>query len=298
MLCLPKKLFLKERVGVLNIFYGVMNGRPMLSAVRILGALALMIVLLPAVPANALDLFTLWRQPEIPLRIEEGSWVDYRSQVMAGGRREEGVTRLVCLSKADGSDDETFLLELLPLEEQKDGSLLPIPGQGAQVRLSRDVLQRQGSLLQSIVSVHHWQDGLAREISPQELRDDPLISTSFTSDFVPDEVSNQQSTTRIVSGRQFTCRQWILASADTQSVVMPAGRMNQISTREIAAAVNEEIPFLGLAYASERVRSVSSLDPPNRKIPVPADRVRVEVMELIGFGFDGVGHLKVGGFRK
>ncbi len=158
------------------------NGRQNLSAVRIMGALALVVVLFPAVPVQALDLFTLWRQPEIPLHIEEGSWVDYRSQVMAGGRREEGLTRLVCLSRADGSDDETFLLELLPLEEQKDGSLLPMVGQGAQVRILRDVLQRQGSLMQAIVSVHLWQDGQAREITPEELRDDPLISTSFTSD--------------------------------------------------------------------------------------------------------------------
>jgi len=275
----------------LNIYCKEMNGWPLLSAVRVLVALALIIILLPAAPAAALDLFTLWKQPEIPLRLQEGSWVDYRSQVMAGGRREEGLTRLVCLTTADGSDDKTYLLELLPLEEQKDGTLLPLPHQGAQVRVSRDVLKREGSLLQAIVEVHHWQDGRPREITPEELRDDPMISTSFTSDFSADEVSSQQSTTRIVGGHQFTCRQWILASADTQSVVMPAGRMNQISTREIAAAVNDEIPFLGLAYASERVRSVSSLDPPNRKIPVPPARIRVEVMELVGFGFDAVAHL-------
>jgi len=278
----------------LNIKNTAANGRPLLSAVRVLGLLVLMVTLLPAVPAVALDLFTLWRQPEIPLRIDEGSWVDYRTQVMAGGRREESLTRLVCLTRADGSDEKTFLLELLPLQEQNDGTLVPIPGQGAQVRIARDVLSRQGSLMQAIVSVHLWQDGQAREISPAELRDDPLISTSFTTDFVPDEVSNQQSTTRIVGGRQFVCRQWSLASSDTQSVVMPAGRMNQISTREIAAAANEEIPFLGLAYASERVRAVSSLDPPNRKIPLPPDRIRVEVMELVGFGTDARPHLHGG----
>lgn len=275
-------------------FYSALNGRPLLSAVRIMGALALILTFLPAVPAHALDLFTLWRQQEIPLRLEEGSWVDYRSQVMAGGRREEGLTRMVCLSRADGSDDKTFLLEILPLEELKDGSLQPMDGQGAQVRLSRDVLTRQGTLMQAIVTVRLWQDGQAREVSPEELRDDPLISTSFTSNFVPDEVINQQSTTRIVAGRQFTCRQWILASADTQSVVMPAGKMNQISTREIAAAVHEDIPFLGLAYASERVRAVSTLDPPNRKVKVPPARIRVEVMELVGFGDGARAHLTGG----
>ncbi len=268
--------------------YHDLNGRPTVSAVRIL-ALAAMLV--AAAPVEALDLFTLWRQPEIPLQISEGDWVDYRTQVMAGGRREIGITRVACLSRADGSDDSSFLLELLPLEEQSDGTLLPVPGLGAQVRLSRDILLRQGPLLASVVSVRQWQDGRARDITPEELRDDPLISTSFQSDFTPDEVSNQQSTTRVVAGRQFTCRQWILASNDTQTVRMPAGEMKQISSREIAAAVHQDIPFLGLAYASERVRAESTLDPPNKKIPVPPARIRVEVMELVDFGHDARPHL-------
>ncbi len=275
----------------MNIRFSEANGRPRLSAVRLIAFSALLLVLTPVSPAAALDLFTLWRQPEIPLNIVEGGWVDYRNQVTAAGRREESLTRLLCLSREDGSDDSTFLLELLPLQEKKDGSLVPVPGQGAQVRVSRDILLRQGALLKSIIEVHHWQDGQVQEITPQELRDDPILSMSFTSDFVPDEVSSQHETTRIVAGHQFTCRQWSLASADTESVVMPAGRMNQISTREITAAVNDGIPFLGLAYASERVRSVSSLDPPNRKIPVPPARIRVEVMELVGFGFEGRAHL-------
>ncbi len=252
----------------------------------------LLALVLGAWPAAALDLFTLWRQPEIPLNLEAGSWVDYRSQVMAGGRREEGLTRVVCLSGS--ADDGPIVLELLPLAEMADGSLEPLAGQGAVVELSRGVLDRQGSLLDAVISVRHWQEGQVREITPQELRDDPLISTSFISDFVPDEVHSQQSTTRVVAGRQFTCRQWVMASADTQSVVMPAGRMNQISSREIAAAVHEDIPLLGLAYASERVRAVSNLDPPNRKIPLPPDRIRVEVMELVGFGRGAQPHLASG----
>lgn len=278
----------------MNINCSEANGRPLLSAVRFMKILTMVFTLSLVTPAAALDLFTLWRQPEIPLNIVEGGWVDYRSQVTAAGRREESITRLSCLTRAEGTDDETFLLELLPLIELKDGTVSPIDGQGAQIRVSREVLRRQGALLKAIVSVHHWRDGQVQEITPEELRDDPMISTSFTSDFIPDEVSSQHATTRIVAGHQFTCRQWILASADTQSVVMPAGRMNQISTREIAAAVNDEIPFLGLAYASERVRSVSTLDPPNRRIPVPPARIRVEVMELVGFGTDARSHLTGG----
>ncbi len=268
--------------------YHELSGRPLVSAVPVL---ALMVTLVLVSPAAALDLFTLWRQPEIPLNISEGHWVDYRTQVMAGGRRENGITRIACLSRADGSNDKSFLLEILPLAEQPDGSLLPMKGQGARVRIDRNILLRNGPLLKSVLSVQYWENGQVREITAQELRDDPLISTSFQSDFVPDEVSNQQSTTRVVAGQQFTCRQWILASADTQSVVMPAGQMNQISSREIAAAVHEEIPFLGLVYASERVRAASQLDPPNRKIPVPPARIRVEIMELVGFGYNIEPHL-------
>ncbi len=267
------------------------NGRH-LSAVCSLWTLALIIFL--AVPATALDLFTLWSQTEIPLSIKQGDYVDYRHQVMAGGRREEGITRIACLATPTDNNDGTYLLELLPLDEQSDGSLLPAAGQGAQVRLSAKIMDRQGPLLSAVVSVRLWQDAQVRDVTAEELRQDPMISTSFQSDFVPDEISSQQKTTRVVQGRQFSCRQWVMASADTQSAIMPAGKMLQISSREIAAAVNEEIPFLGLAYASERVKAVSSLDPPNRKIPVPPARIRVEVMELVGFGHNAITQLTAG----
>ena len=64
--------------------------------------------------------------------------------------------------------------------------------------------------------------------------------------------------------------------------------MIQITTREITAAVNREIPFLGVAYAAERVRSESKLDPPSPKFSPPPPQVRVEVMELVGFGFQAL----------
>ena len=273
--------------------YHHLNGRPGVSAVRLsaFGTFVVVALVMMTSPAVALDLFTLWRQPEIPLHITEGDWVDYRTQVMAGGRKEIGIIRVACLNRDEGSDDDSFLLELLPMHEQPDGSLLPMAGEGAQVRLDRNILLRDRPLLASVISVRNWQNGEVREITPEELREDPLLSTSFQSNFIPDEVSNQQSTTRVVAGQQFTCRQWILASADTQSVIMPAGKMKQISSREIAAAVYDEVPFLGLVYASERVRAVSTLDPPNRKIPVPPARIRVEIMELVGFGHQATAHL-------
>ena len=37
--------------------------------------------------------------PRFPCSCDEGAWVDYRTQVMAGGRREQGLTRIVCLDR-------------------------------------------------------------------------------------------------------------------------------------------------------------------------------------------------------
>ena len=233
---------------------------------------------------HALDVFTLWRQPELPLRMEEGTWVDYRTQVMAGGRREEGLTRIVCLGREHGSDDETWLLELLPLAEQPDGSLRPVPGEGARLRLSRRLLDRQGHLLDAVVEVERWRDGLSEKVSEDQLRNDPLVSASLDTEFIPDRTESRDPTTRVIAGTQFLCDQFVMSAADTQSAELPAGRMIQVTTREITAAVNEEIPFLGLVYAAERVRSGSKLDPPSSKFSPPPPQVRVEIMELLGFG--------------
>ncbi len=239
-------------------------------------------------PVRALDVFTLWRQPELPLRMEEGAWADYRTQVMAGGRREEGLTRIICLSREHGSDDDTWLIELLPLTEQPDGRLVPVPGEGARIRLSRRLLDRQGHLLDSIVEVEKWREGLPEKISRDQLLEDPLVSASLDSEFIPDKIESRAPTTRVIAGTQFLCDQFVMSASDTQTAELPAGRMIQVTTREITAAVNEEIPFLGITYAAERVRSESKLDPPSRKFSPPPPQVRVEMMELIEFGFQAL----------
>ncbi|MEN8005972.1 MAG: hypothetical protein ABFS42_03115 [Candidatus Krumholzibacteriota bacterium] len=236
-------------------------------------------------PVRALDVFTLWRQRELPLRMTEGAWVDYRTQVMAGGRRDEGLTRIVCLDREGGSDDETLLVELLPLDELPDGSLVPVPGEGARLRLSRTLLAREGHLLDAVVSAEKWLDGIPEKISREQLRNDPLVSASLDTEFTPDHTERKDPTTRVIAGTQYLCDQLIMTAADTQSADLPAGRMIQTTTREITAAIHEEIPFLGLAFAAERVRSESRLDPPSRKFSAPAPQVRVEVMELLGFGY-------------
>jgi hypothetical protein len=236
-------------------------------------------------PVRALDVFTLWNQPELPLRMEEGAWVEYRSQVMAGGRREEGLTRIVCLGGGQGSDDDTWLIELLPLTEQADGSLVPVPGEGARLRLSRRLLDRQGHLLDAVIEAERWRDGHPELVSQDQLRNDPLVSASLDAEFTPDRTESKEATTRVIAGTQYLCDQFVMSAADTQSADLPAGTMIQMTTREITAAVHQEIPFLGIAYAAERVRSDSKLDPPSRKFSPPPPQIRVEVMELIGFGY-------------
>lgn len=245
-------------------------------------------------PVRALDVFTLWRQPELPLRMEEGAWADYRTQVMAGGRREEGITRVVCLSQQYGSDQDTWLVEMLPLVEQPDGSLVPVPGEGARLRLSRKMLDRQGDLFAAVVWAEKWRDGIGERISPDQIRNDPLVSASLDSEFTPDLVEAKDPTTRVVMGTQYLCDQFVMSAADTQRAELPAGTMVQITTREITAAIHGDIPFLGVAYAAERVRSDSQLDPPSRKFSPPPPQIRVEVMELLDFGSQAAPSLGVG----
>lgn len=243
-------------------------------------------LLLGAPPASALDVFTLWRQPEVPFSIREGAWADYRTQVMAAGRREHGITRLACLSRADGTDDEAWLLEILPLAEQEDGSRTPVPGEGVRLRVDRSLAARQGSLLDAVLDARHWQGGESTTLTREELRDNPLVAASLEDAFLAGTVENQDPTTRVVGARELLCRQMVLTATDTSAADLPAGRMIQETLREISVAVHDEVPFLGLVYVAERVRAESRLDPPSRRFRPPPPQVRVEIMELVGFGTD------------
>jgi hypothetical protein len=124
-----------------------------------------------------------------------------------------------------------------------------------------------------------------------DLRQDPLVSAAREKPFVPDRTERKDDATRIVQGTELMCRQFVMTAADTQSVDLPAGTMVQVTTREVTAAVHDTIPFLGVAYAAERIRDESNLDPPSRRFQPPPPRVRVEVMELVGFGDGAVARL-------
>ena len=203
---------------------------------------------------------------------------------MASGRREESITRVVCLSREHGSDEQTWLLELLPLLE-KDGVVEPVLGEGVRLRLSRELLDRQGTFWDAVVEAVQWRDGQPEQLSMSDLKSDPLVAATLASDFIPDHTEQKDPTTRVIQGTQYLCGQFVMSAADTQVAELPAGRMVQVTTREIVAAVNDKVPFLGLTYVSERVRAESHLDPPSRRMKAPAPRVKVEVMELVAFGW-------------
>lgn len=246
-----------------------------------LGAAALTVLVSWARPGRALDVFTLWNRPELPLTLEEGAWADYRTQVMAGGRREEGALRVACTGRdADGA----WIIELLPMDEVEPAVLVHRAGEGVRLVLDPAVSDRRGHLLEAVRSVTRWRGGVPEEVSPAQLREDPLVAASLDTEFVPDRVEPKDDATRIVSGREMMCRQFVMTSEDTESVDLPAGTMVQVTTREVTAAVHDAIPFLGVAYAAERVRAESRLDPPSRRFDPPAPRARVEIMELVDFG--------------
>lgn len=247
-------------------------------------ALAVLLVTSGVRPVRALDVFTLWRQPNVPLRLTEGDWADYRFQVTAGGKQEQSLTRVACLDRAAGTDDQAWVIEVLPLSEEPGGRLVPVPGEGLRLRLSRKVLTRSGNLLDHVLGARQWAGGRVTEMSATQLREDPLVADSFSEDFLAAVVTAGQPTTRVVGGAQYLCDQSVMAAADTQTVSLPAGNLRQVTTRELTAATNPDLPFLGLAFATERVRAESSLDRQGGRLRPPPARVRVEIMELVAHG--------------
>jgi len=235
-----------------------------------------------AVPATALDLFTLWRQPELPLRLAPGAWADYRSSTLEGGRQTVGVVRIQCVGRAA---DGAWEIELLPLAERPAG-LTPEAGEGWLLLLSDRVARREGDLAELVRKVVHWQGGRATELAPAEWREDPLVSSSLRTTFRPQTTRAAGESVRVVGGRDLLCRQFDLAAAETVRVTLPRGTLVQATRREVTAAVHPEVPFLGLAFATERTTTESHVEPPRPGRRDPPAAVRVELMELIAFGGD------------
>lgn len=236
-----------------------------------------------AASAGALDLFTLWQRPELPLNLAAGLRADYRRQALAEGRRTDDILRVQCLGR---DDDGHWVLEVLPLVELAPDSLVVVPGEGLRLHLGPAFTAREGRLTDAVVAVHLWRDGEPTELDQREWRRDPLVTASFSGEFDPDTVTERGRTVRVIGDRELACRQLEFAAADTQRATLPAGAMVQVSTQEVAAAVHPDIPLLGLAYVTERLRAESTLDPPSDRFPTPPPQVRVEMLECLAFGND------------
>ncbi|MFO7654267.1 MAG: hypothetical protein R6X25_10660 [Candidatus Krumholzibacteriia bacterium] len=237
-------------------------------------------------PAAALDLFTLWRRPEVPLAIQVGAWTDYRTIRRAAGRVSDEIVRLQLVGRTgNGSGD--WIVEVLPLVEEGDnGPRRPRPGEGVRLHLDPAVTARQGDLADLVRDVIQWRDGVPQRLRPAEWRDDPLVSASLADELEVGPAVEQQETTRVVQGENLLCRQFLWAAADTQRVRLPHGELRQVTTREITAAVHPDVPLLGVVFAAERSRAESEIDPPSSRFPPPPPEVEVHTLELVGYGHD------------
>jgi len=244
-----------------------------------------MLVLTCAGGALALDVFTLWRQPEAPLRISPGCRVDYLGTSIEAGRRQVEAMRIQCV----GETETTWLIEVLPLDEIPDGHV-PRPGEGLRLTIARELAKRSGSLIDFVLEVAQWQDGSGRMLPAEQWRDDPLTGIFLESGFTPDSMEVQGKTTRVVGDADLLCEQFTLIASDTTRITLPRGEMIQIHRKEVSAAVHDEVPFLGVAYAAERTETRSELVPAGRRQPPPPS-IRVEIMELLDFGTDAVSAL-------
>jgi hypothetical protein len=129
-----------------------------------------------------------------------------------------------------------------------------------------------------------WQAGEPRELLPAEWREDPLVQSILAREFMPDAVDFAGETVRVIRGQELKCDQFQMTANDTQAVDLPTGRLEQITQWEVTTAISAKIPFFGIAYAAERSRAESRLDPPSDRFEPPAPVTRVETMELIAFG--------------
>lgn len=230
--------------------------------------------------ALALDFFTLWQRPELPLNLEAGLWADYRRQALAGGKRTDDLLRIQCL----GVDRRgNWVLEIVPLVETSPAVFAVVAGEGLRLHLSAAVTGRRDGIMEVVEEVRLWRDGAMRFLDRQEWRQDPLVTASFSGDFQPSLIEEQAPTVRIITDRTLTCRQLTFSAADTQQAILPQGRVIQATTQEVAAAVHPDIPLLGLAFVTERIRAESWLEPPGeRRLPPP--QVRIEILECLDFG--------------
>jgi len=250
------------------------------SAVALIGVVA---AFFAPVGALALDLFTFWNDPDIALVAETGDWALYRMITLDAGRRTEDLVRFRC----ESVDDDGWRLTVYPVVENDEG-FSDVPSDAWSFTLDRDAPADAASLADHVSDVVRMIDGEPRAIADREWKEDPLLNASLGDGFAPDVRERTGDTTRVVGGRDLLCGGLKLASRDSTRIELPRGVLLQIHTRDVSVALHQDVPFLGVVFASERGETRSELDPPGRRRQ-PPPRQRIETMELIDFGATGPG---------
>jgi hypothetical protein len=250
------------------------------SAVALIGIVA---AFLAPVGAQALDLFTFWNDPDIALAADAGDWALYRMVTLDAGRRTEDLVRFRC----DAVDDDGWRLTVYPVVENDEG-FFDVPSDAWSFTLGRGATTDAASLADYVSDVIRMIDGEPRSIADREWKEDPLLNASLGDGFAPDVREPTGDTTRVVGGRDLLCAGLKLASTDSTRIELPRGVLLQIHTRDVSVALHDDVPFLGVVFASERGETRSELDPPGRRRQ-PPPRQRIETMELIEFGVAGTG---------
>ena len=136
--------------------------------------------------------------------------------------------------------------------------------------------------------MQRWQENSPVDLDDEQWRDDPLVAASFAGGTVFATRQELAGSTRVVRGGTLDCRHFEMSAADTQRVSLPAGLMEQISSLEVTLAVCEDVPLFGVAFAAERTRFESRLTPPSDRFQPPPAEMKIETIELLGFGGDAL----------
>ena len=244
--------------------------------------LALLLLLLS--PAYGLDLFTLWQQPEIPLDMQVGARLDFRTMKVESGRRTHGAVRIQCVRHTP----EGWVIEIIPMTSEDNSLVVPELVQAWQFVLDDGFSKREKTMSSLVSSVVKLDGTNKTPVSDKEWKSNPLIKSAFTDGFVPGNVEEHQQASRIISGVTLMCDQLVLTANTTNSIELPNGTMEQSSNRVVTVSVHKDIPLLGIAYAVEKLEIKSKFISGKGSRKSPPAEVSIETMELVDYGLDAV----------
>ncbi|MCP4145050.1 MAG: hypothetical protein GY752_07165 [bacterium] len=244
--------------------------------------LALLFLLLS--PAYGLDLFTLWQQPEIPLDMQVGARLDFRTMKVESGRRSHGAVRVQCVRHSS----EGWVIEIIPMISENNSLVVPELVEAWQFVLDDDFSKREKELSSLVSSVVKLDGTIKSPVNDKEWKSNPLIKSAFTDGFVPGNVEEHQQASRIISEETLMCDQLVLTANTINSIELPNGTLEQSSNRVVTVSVHKDIPLLGIAYAVEKLEIKSKFISGKGSRKSPPTEVSIETMELVDYGLDAV----------